>query len=345
MPASDLAQNTVYAGASTTIEWGMMVVIYLYTAGLSAGMFAVSALATYLGGGRYQRLARLGAMLAPWPLMVGLGMLVFDLGKPLRFWRLFTTVQWTSPMSIGSWLLTFFTAISLVYLFLWLPRPLRSLVRLPLRFGDLFHPARWEPLPQRAVRLGRGVLAAVGFVLSLGVGMYTGVLLGAVPARPFWNTPMVAQLFLFSALSSGAALALLIVALGGRLVDDEAMRHERHLLVSIDASLIVLEIFILIPFFLHQALNTRSSAESMQLVMGGPYTALFWGGVVVLGLLIPLAIEGYELFPLILKEGAVRYSRQLGIVSAALVLMGGFLLRYVFVYAGQVSHFLPVIAR
>ena len=123
------------------------------------------------------------------------------------------------------------------------------------------------------------------------------------------------------------------------------MRSERHLLVSIDASLIVLEIFIVIPFFLHQALNTWSSAVSMELVMGGPFTLAFWGGVVLLGLLIPLAIEGYELFPLILKEGAVKYSRSLGMISAVLVLFGGFMLRYVFVYAGQVSHFLPVLAR
>jgi formate-dependent nitrite reductase membrane component NrfD len=34
-----------------------------------------------------------------------------------------------------------------------------------------------------------------------------------------------------------------------------------------------------------------------------------------------------------------------GGLSAALVLIGGFLLRYVFVYAGQVSHFLPLYVR
>lgn len=326
-------------------EWGFLVIIYLYTAGVSAGMYAMSGLATYLGGGRYRRIARLGALLAPWPLMLGLFMLIFDLGRPLHFWRLFATIQFTSPMSIGSWLLTLFVVVSLIYLVFWLPLPFRNLVRVPATTGDLLHPRRWRPMSRRLVRMGRGVLAAVGFPLSLGVGMYTGVLLGAIPARPFWNTPMVAQLFLFSALSTGVAFLLLVVALAGRLVDPEALSHERHLLVSVDAVLIVLEIFIIIPFFLHQTLNTWSSADSLQLVLGGPFTLAFWGGVILLGLLAPLAIEGYELFPLILKEGAIKYSRQLGIVSSLLVLMGGFLLRYVFVYAGQVSHFLPVLAR
>jgi formate-dependent nitrite reductase membrane component NrfD len=64
-----------------------------------------------------------------------------------------------------------------------------------------------------------------------------------------------------------------------------------------------------------------------------------------LGLLIPLAIEGFELFPVVWQEQAVKYSRLWGGLSAALVLVGGFVLRYVFVYAGQVSHFLPLYVR
>ncbi len=332
-------------GTPTTIEWGLLVVIYLYTAGISAGMFVVSGLAVYIGGGHYRRLARVGALLAPWPLIIGLGMLVFDLGRPLYFWRLFTTIQFTSPMSIGSWLLTFFSIISILYFILWLPYPLRRLIRVPHRFSELFQPRQWRTFSPDMVRRGRGILAAIGFPISLGVGMYTGVLLGAVPARPFWNTPMVAQLFLFSALSTGAAFLLLVTALFGQIVDKKAMHAERHFLVSLDAALIVMEFFIIIPFFLHQALNTRSSAASVALVLGGPFTVPFWVGVVLLGLFIPLAIEGYELFPLILKEGASRYSRQLGFISALLVLVGGFILRWVFVYAGQVSHFLPIMPR
>ncbi len=345
MPTGELSQLQDFANTPTTFEWGLMVVIYLYTAGISAGTYAVSAFATYIGGGRYRRLARIGALLAPWPLILGLGMLVFDLGRPLHFWRLFTTVQLTSPMSIGSWLLTFFTIVSLVYLVLWLPRPFRDLLHVPTRFSDLFHPKQWQPLPRRAVRMGRGLLAAGGFGLSLAVGMYTGVLLGAIPARPFWNTPMVAQLFLFSALSTGVAFVLLVLSLVGKRLDANALHAERELLISLDASLIVLELFIIIPFFLHQALNTWSSAASIRLLTGGPFTAMFWIGVILIGLLIPLAMEGYELFPLILKEGAIKFSRQLALISAVLVLVGGFMLRYVFVYAGQVSHFLPIMVR
>ena len=344
MPTYDPFLKT-YIYHPEKFEWGILVVIYLYTAGISAGMFATSGLATYLGGERYRRLARLGALLAPWPLMLGLFMLIFDLGRPLYFWRLMTTVQITSPMSIGSWLLTFFVILSLLYLIVWLPLPFRNLVRVPTRREDVLHPRRWQIIPYPWVRRARGILAAVGFPLSIGVAMYTGVLLGAIPARPFWNTPLVAQLFLFSAMSTGVAFLLLVAALIGHWLEPGAMHEERHLLVSLDAALIIFEFLMIVPFFLHQALNTWSSAVSIRLILGGPFTAMFWIGVILIGLLIPLAIEGYELFPLVLKEGAIKYSRQLGILSALFVLIGGFFLRYVFVYAGQMSHFLPILPR
>jgi formate-dependent nitrite reductase membrane component NrfD len=324
-------------------EWGLLVVNYLFLAGLSAGAFAISSFATYIGGPHFRRVARIGALIAPWPVAAGVSLLVLDLGRPFAFYHLFLALQYTSPMSIGTWLLTGFIFLSLAYAALWLPAPLDNLLRAPNR-ANLFHFSRWTLLSQTAIRRGRAILAALGFPLSLGVGIYTGVLLGAIPSRPFWNTPMVAQLFLFSAMSSGTATVLLVTALLGAR-HEHGYEEERRLLVSTDMVLIVLEILMIVPFLLHHALSTWSSASSIELIMGGEYTLWFWVGVILIGILLPLAIEGYELFPVILKEGAARYSLVLSATSAALVLAGGFILRFVFVYAGQASHFLPLVAR
>lgn len=327
-----------------SIEWGLFVVNYLFLAGLSAGAFAISSLATYLGGPHFRRVARIGALVAPWPVSIGVGLLVLDLGRPLEFWHLFMTVQYTSPMSIGSWLLTGFVGLSLVYAALWLPAPLNNLLRVPTRLQNIPHFTRWMLLTPAMIRRGRSLLAMVGFPVSLGVGIYTGILLGAIPSRPFWNTPMVAQLFLFSAMSTGTATVLLVTALLGAR-HEKGLEEERRLLISADVVLIVLEIFMLIPFLLHHALSTLSSASSIELILGGEYTLWFWIGVILLGILLPLAIESYELFPVVLKEGAARYSLALSGASGVFVLMGGFILRFVFVYAGQASHFLPLAAR
>src|SRR5208337_4069486 len=98
-----------------TIEWGFLIVNYLFLGGLSAGVYFISALAALLykpgEPSPYTRIARLGALLAPWPVMIGCVLLIFDLGHWYRFYKLFLHVRLVSPMSIGSWLLVFFNLV------------------------------------------------------------------------------------------------------------------------------------------------------------------------------------------------------------------------------------------
>lgn len=316
-----------------TIEWGFLIVNYLFLGGLSAGLFFVSALATYLqksGGTAYTRVARWGALLAPWPVMVGSLLLIFDLGRWYRFYKLFLHFRWVSPMSIGSWLLLAFTGISLLYCYSWVSEERRDWL-----LGKLS--ARWPVLKRwgRAAWEWRRLLAAAGFPISVGVGIYTGVLLGAVQSRPFWNTNLVAQLFLFSALSTGCAALLLILSA----LRDDFQPEELRLLYTLDICLLTLEFFIVVPYLIHGQLSVQAVRESMQLILGGPFTVVFWLFFLGLGLLLPLAIEVWEMTPALFSASGMHYNRRLTAAAAALVLVGGFLLRYVFVFAGQMSTF------
>ena len=315
-------------------RWGLLIVLYLFLGGLSAGLFFVSALATYLqaeGKPAYPRLARLGALLAPWPVTLGSALLVFDLGHWYRFYKLFVTFEWHSPMSIGAWLLGLFTLVTLAAFWAWLPQEaIDAFVRrLPRRLRFL----RLVDRPGRETL--RRPLAMVGFPLAVGVGIYTGVLLGAVQARPFWNTNLVAQMFLFSALSSGCALIILAISLRSTGLD----AAEARMLYSLDIVLILLELFIVIPYLIHGQLSPLAVRQALQLVLGGPFTFAFWVLFLGVGLLLPLAVELWEMRPVLLDRGAFHSGRLLAGVSAALVLVGGFVLRYVFVYAGQMSTF------
>lgn len=315
-------------------RWGLLIVLYLFLGGLSAGLFFVSALATYLqsdGRPTYPRLARLGALFAPWPVAFGSALLVFDLGHWYRFYKLFVTFEWHSPMSIGAWLLALFTLVTLAAFWAWLPaEPLAAFARrLPRRLRFL----RIVDSPRR--ESWRRPLAIIGFPLAVGVGIYTGVLLGAVQARPFWNTNLVAQMFLFSALSTGCALVILALSLRGGGMD----AGEARLLLSLDIVLICLELFIVLPYVIHGTLSPLAVREALKLVMGGPFTFAFWVLFLALGLMLPLALEVWEMRPVLLERGALHPGRLLAGASAALVIVGGFVLRYVFVYAGQMSSF------
>lgn len=301
------------------MEWGWLVVLYLFLGGLSAGALVLSALAHHLGRQeRYLSLARAGALLAPLPVMVGTGVLVLDLGRPFHFWKLFTALEPESPMWIGSWLLFAFLAVSIPYAYLFLPARFR-------RWWSPRRPDAWK-----------SVLSAAGLPVGAGVGIYTGVLLGAVPARPFWNTPMVAQLFLFSALSSGAALVMLALPRLG----EKARPEDVRLVLSADILFILLELFIILPFILHGQLSTLAARRSLGAILGGPLTGVFWLGVVGLGLLVPLLVEASAVVASIARQRPVHVPRGLEAGVAALVLIGGFLLRYVFVRAGQMSEFI-----
>ena len=313
-----------------TIEWGFLIVNYLFLGGLSAGLFFVSALATFFyridAPSPYTRIVRLGAFLAPWPVMIGCSLLIFDLGRWYRFYKLFLHLRLVSPMSIGTWLLVLFNLVALVNCYAWLTERQRSglFAKLPraLQFlGEVNYDIdHWR----------RGI-AILGLPISVGVGIYTGVLLGAVQSRPFWNTNLVAQLFLFSALSTGCA-ALILGLAGG-----EQTSQELRLLYGLDICFMVLEFFIVLPYLIHGQLSVQAVQDSLGLILGGPFTILFWVFFLGLGLLTPLLIEIKELVPVILANGEFHYNRAVTAGAAVLILGGGFLLRYIFVFAGQMS--------
>ncbi len=288
-------------------EWGMLIVLYLFLGGLSAGLLALSTAATL--GRRLARVASVAAWTAPWPVLAGTGLLVLDLGQPFYFWKLLVSFEPRSPMWLGTWLLTLFALVSIPYAGTFLPDWLTG----------------WD-----ASRVGqiRRRLAAAGLPLGLAVGIYTGVLLGVLVARPLWNTPLLAQLFLVSALSSAAAFVML---LGRR----AATAADRRVLAGLDAALIAIELLVLGGMFLEAGTSPVTASIGTSVLLGGVYAWTFWIGVVFLGLAVPLGIEIVELFDLVRPSGAG--ASHLAALASALVLAGGFLLRWVFVYAGQVS--------
>ena len=74
-------------------------------------------------------------------------------------------------------------------------------------------------------------------------------------------------------------------------------------------------------------------------VLGGPFTIAFWILFLGMGLLTPLLIELYEFKPVLLGKGQIHISARWATAAAGLVILGGYVLRYVFVFAGQASTF------
>lgn len=309
------------------LTWGLPVILYLFLGGMGAGAGAVSgSIFLRSGGGDLAgssfRFARWGAMLAPVLVIIGTGMIVFELGSfqagnYFRFINLFLTIN-LSPMSIGSWVLALFILVSLAYAY--------TFISLNAHPGD-------------ELQKLRKMLAWAMVPLGVGVALYTGILLGAMPARPFWNSPILAMLFLVSALSTGVAGILLVRALFGRkqVVSKESFEHHSYILGSSDMLLIGLEILVIFLFVMYAHLTIGNVEAAVSVIMGGELTTLFWLGFVVLGLLLPAAIEMKYVMPTLLYQKQYAIPRTMEIVICALVLIGGFMLRYIVVIAGQVT--------
>ena len=331
------------------IFWNWSVAVYLFIAGVSAGAFLVSALAYFLGVEKYERIIRIGAYITPFPLLLGLLCLIYDLERPHLFWKLLVKFQPSSVMSLGSWLLVLFSLLSFLHFYLWLPvrfELLKTILYLYSRFPKvkLFQILQSAPFVTRLSRENliriRGWVAFWGILLSAAVGIYTGILLGAVVARPFWNSPVRPLLFLLSAIKTGTASILLagFFLKGFQGMKREEIEGSRLLLQSIDLILMVFSIIAVFLFIFGMYASTKSSAEAVKLIMGGEFTLIFWGLVVGMGLVFPLIVGVQELAPHFVKTRELREHSpwMTGVVTAS-VLLGAFMLRYVVVYAGQMA--------
>ena len=310
------------------LNWGLPVILYLFLAGMGAGATTVSASMLLRGGGGprgvHHEIARYGAVLGPLPVIIGTALIVFELGSfqhgdYFKFINLLLVMN-LSPMNVGSWLLFLFTTTSVIYAY--------TFLRLPMPVGDRM---KW-----------RIALAWVNIPLGIGVAIYTGVMLGAMPSRPFWNSPVLAMLFVISSLSTGVALIVLARALvgRGRLTEErrEIVHKSGYILASTDTILIGFEILAIFLFLMFAYLTVGDVRYAVNTILpGGQLAALFWGGVVLIGLILPGIVEIFTVAPSLLYQRQYAVSRWTEMTVALAVIFGGFMLRYVVVVAGQIT--------
>ena len=305
------------------LNWGLPVILYLFLAGLGAGAVTVSGSVLLRKGGfgssRFA-VARCGALIGPIPVMLGTFLIVFELGQPFRALNLFKVIN-LSPMSIGSWLLAAFIVFSLLYALTFLPR---------------------SAGPGDRLAKSRRILAWICVPSGIGVALYTGIMLGAMPARPFWNSPILAGLFLLSALSSGVAAIILVGVFSRRKSSDPVIRNDYHhssyLLTASDALLLGGELVIIFLFLLFAQLTIGDVRYAVAAILpGGRLGLAFWVLVVGFGVLIPFVIEIIQIRPKLLNGGVFKSITAIEVAVPILILIGGFALRYVVVIAGQIT--------
>jgi len=291
--------------------WHWPISVYLFLGGLAAGILFFMGVITVLGKEKeYPSTVKYASIVPPLALSLGLMALVYDLTHPLYTWQLYTTIRLESPMSWGAWVLLVTTPLS----FLWVISYYSELFpkwKLNINFLNNL---------EKYLKKNRRYMAMAFIPLSIILGIYTGILLSAFNARPLWNNAILGPLFLISGLSTGAATIILLAKTA----------KERHLFSKIDLILIVIELGLIVHMIMGMYAGSEVQLEAMELLVGGEFTLMFFGFVIILGLIVPAILELTELIGFKVPVA----------VPALLILLGGLIFRFVMVEAGQITRYL-----
>ena len=256
-----VADGLYLTGMTNRVPWGLSIVMAVYYIGLSAGSLVMSAMSAVFGKAEFKPFSRIAALLAMLLLVGALMSIMLDWGRPDRLFIPFQFFNPTSMFSINAFFYSSYIGICVVYLI--------------AMFLGL----------DKAVK----VIAYVAVIWAVGVHSGTGAIFGFVP-RELLTSPLLPPSFIAAALSSGTAMMILalqvIFKATNRRLDDYFVK-ELGKLMGIFILVVVYFIFIENSFRAYQA---EAREAEWYFLLGGFHSAVFWLGLVIMGLVLPLII-------------------------------------------------------
>jgi Ni/Fe-hydrogenase subunit HybB-like protein len=320
------------------LQWSVLIVLYPFITGLVAGAFILASLEKVFRVEAVKPTYRLALLTALAFLIVAPLPLQLHLGHPERSLEMFVTPHTSSAMAMFGFIYLWYLMAVLV-LEIWLEyrkdivlaaRAATGRLRLFYRLLALGS----DNISERALRADdttSWVVSLVGIPSAFLLHGYVGFIFGSVKANPWWSTPLMPVVFIFSAIVSGIAVVLLLYMLSTALrrqtldlncVDTIA----RYLLYAfvIDFSLEMLDL-------VHRIYEADESFKTLDFMV---HTRLYTLQVIVqivLGTLTPIALlAGAQMVKLSDRAKVGLYS-----VAGALTLVGIFAMRWNVVIGGQ----------
>ena len=308
-------------GLLKSADWPLLIDLYFFLGGIAGGAFVIATIANVLDSQKYRDVVRVGYYLALLAIIPAPLLLVIDLGVPSRFLHMMMVakpdpaigagavsigpfhLKPLSPMNAGAWALLGFSGFAF-------------LAALSVFLEDI----------KKAASLGgfRVVVGIIGGFFGFFIAAYPGVLLGATARPLFVSAHWLGAMFVAVGLATGgAAIALVMCSMGAQ------ARDALSRLMKVTAFALIIQLVTLILFLV--AVSGAGSADisrALSVLVSGQYSVAFWLGIVVVGLLVPLALQ---------FGGAIRKATpwMVALISV-LVLLGGFLAKWVIIGAGQV---------
>src|SRR5215472_4885797 len=320
------------------LQWSVLIVLYPFLTGLVAGAFVLASLERVFRVDAIKPTYRLALLTALAFLLVAPLPLQLHLGHPERSFEMYMTPHRSSAMAMfGFVYLWYLMAVLVVEIWLDYRRDIVVLAQTSKGLKRLVYRA----LTVGSSNISEQALAIdnrVGWIVTL-IGIpsafllhgYVGFIFGSIKANPWWSTPLMPIVFIFSAMVSGIAVVLLIYVLTSRLRKQEINMPcldtiAKYLLYVflIDFSLEMLDL-------IHRIYEADESFRALDFMV---HTKLFFSQVILqiyLGTLLPIAM--LALMQVVKVREAIR--RRVYIASGLLTLVGIFAMRWNVVIGGQ----------
>jgi Ni/Fe-hydrogenase subunit HybB-like protein len=320
------------------LQWSVLIVLYPFLTGLVAGAFILASLERVFCVEAVRPTYRLALLTALAFLLVAPLPLQLHLGHPERSLEMYLTPHRASAMAMfGFVYLWYLTAVLLLEIWLDYRRDIVLMAqgsrRIKRRLYRLLTLGSYDISPGALHADDRAgwVITLIGIPSAFLLHGYVGFIFGSVKANPWWSTPLMPVVFLFSAMVSGIALVLLVymvtsairkTAIDMRCLD--AVAKYLFYTFVIDFTLEVLDL-------IHRIYEADESFRSLDFMV---HTRLFFSQIILqifLGTVTPLAL----LTATQLVKFAEHARKRIYGTAAALTIIGIFALRWNVVIGGQ----------
>jgi Ni/Fe-hydrogenase subunit HybB-like protein len=320
------------------LQWSVLIVLYPFLTGLVAGAFILASLERVFQVEAVKPTYRLALLTALAFLLVAPLPLQLHLGHPERSFEMYLTPHRSSAMAMfGFVYLWYLLAVLVLEIWLDYRRDIvllsqsttgwRRLIYRILTLGSTNISPRALHVDERAGWL----ITVIGIPSAFLLHGYVGFIFGSVKANPWWSSPLMPVVFLFSAMVSGIAVVMLLYMLV------TSMRHEPIDMDCVDTVAKYLFYTFVIDFSLemldlvHRIYEADESFRSLDFMV---HTRMYFSQVVLqifIGTLLPITLLGLtqvlKLAPMVRK--------QIYVLSGCLTLIGIFAMRWNVVIGGQ----------
>jgi predicted membrane protein len=320
------------------LQWGILIVVYPFITGLVAGAFILASLERVFKVKILKPTYQIALLTALSFLLVATMPLISHLSQPQRAYEIMITPHSSSAMAIFGFVYLWYLAVVLL-LEIWFDYRHSMVVWSNEKKGVM----KWvykiltlgvNDISPKTVQWDRKlghIITIIGIPSAFILHGYVGFIFGSLKANPWWSSPLIPIIFLFSAMVSGIALVMLVYMI-------VSFFRKKSIDLNVLDTIGKYLFFILILDFtlesldqIHRIYEAEESFEIIKLLVSGKlYLTLFVAQGLV-GTIIPLITLVFLQF----YKHKIKLQKTMYFIVSILVLIGVYSMRWNVVIGGQ----------